>query len=160
MDDHAVSHLFLVRAKTTALAGRHVARYLDSNELISYTAFFVPEAEILAGSDPAFTAQLERGLAANRTFGRRMLDHLRAEGITELDQLLDLEQGYATKVLHTLTHLLDGFIGIDSMFYNLIEDSHGLSPSLAATLCANPEGCWLVSVRTGQLAGSVLDRVD
>ena len=149
MTDYPVSHTFLVHAETAAMAGRHVERYLDGNQLITYARFFINEAEILAGRDPAFADVLERGLAANRAFGQRMLD-----------QLLDLEQGYVTKILHTLTHLVDGFIGIDSVFYNLIEDSHRLSPSLFATLQRDPSGYWLVPVRTGQVAASVLHRVD
>ena len=160
MTDYPVSHTFLVHAETAALAGRHVERYLEGNQLITYARFFVNEAEILAGTDPAFADVLERGLAANRAFGQRMLDHLHAEGVSRLDQLLDLEQGYVTKVLHTLTHLVDGFIGVDSVFYNLVEDSHRLSPALTATLQRDPGGYWLVSVRTGQVAASVLHRVD
>ena len=160
MTDYPVSHTFLVHAETAALAGRHVERYLEGNQLITYARFFVNEAEILAGTDPAFADVLERGLAANRAFGQRMLDHLHAEGVSRLDQLLDLEQGYVTKVLHTLTHLVDGFIGVDSVFYNLVEDSHRLSPALTATLQRDPGGYWLVLVRTGQVAASVLHRVD
>lgn len=160
MTDYPVSHTFLVHAETAALAGRHVERYLDGNQLITYARFFVNEAEILAGTDPAFADVLERGLAANRAFGQRMLDHLHAEGVSRLDQLLDLEQGYVTKILHTLTHLVDGFIGIDSVFYNLVEDSHRLSGSLTETLQHDPGNYWLVPVRTGQVAASVLHRVD
>ena len=160
MTDYPVSHTFLVHAETAALAGRHVERYLEGNQLITYARFFVNEAEILAGRDPAFADVLERGLAANRAFGQRMLDHLHAEGVSRLDQLLDLEQGYVTKVLHTLTHLVDGFIGVDSVFYNLVEDSHRLSPALTATLQRDPGNYWLVPVRTGQVAASVLHRVD
>ena len=160
MTDYPVSHTFLVHAETAALAGRHVERYLEGNQLITYARFFINEAEILAGTDPAFADVLERGLAANRAFGQRMLDHLHAEGVSRLDQLLDLEQGYVTKVLHTLTHLVDGFIGVDSVFYNLVEDSHRLSPALFATLQRDPGGYWLAPVRTGQVAASVLHRVD
>ena len=149
MTDYPVSHTFLVHAETAALAGRHVERYLEGNQLITYARFFVNEAEILAGTDPAFADVLERGLAANRAFGQRMLDHLHAEGVSRLDQLLDLEQGYVTKILHTLTHLVDGFIGVDSVVYNLVEDSHRLSPALFATLQRDPGGYWLVPVRTG-----------
>ena len=34
MTDYPVSHTFLVRAETAALAGRHIKRYLDGNQLI------------------------------------------------------------------------------------------------------------------------------
>lgn len=160
MDNRPVSHTFLVNAETAALAGRHVSRYLDGNQLITYAEFHVPEAEIVGAADPAFAGLLAHGLAANRAFAERMLAHLHEEGVTTLDQLIDLEQGYVTKVLHTLTHLLDGFIGIDSVFYNLIEDSHRLSPALTETLRRDPAGYWLVPVCTGQVAASVLHRVD
>ena len=160
MTDYPVSHTFLVRAETAALAGRHIKRYLDGNQLITYAEFFVNEAEILAGTDPAFADVLERGLAANRAFGQRMLDHLQAEGVRRVDQLLDLEQGYVTKILHTLTHLVDGFIGIDSVFYNLVEDSHRVSPGLTEAIRLTPAEYWLVPVRTGKLEASVLHPVD
>ena len=85
-----------------------------------------------------------------------MLEHLREEGIDTLEQLLDLEQGYETKILHTLTHMLDGFIGIDSFFYNLIEDSHTVSRTLKNTISEFPNEHWLVPVRTGKPASSLL----
>jgi hypothetical protein len=89
-----------------------------------------------------------------------MLAHLKEEGVTSLDQLPELEQGYVTKILHTLTHLLDGFIGIDSVFYNLVEDSHRVSAGLSDAIRANPADYWLVPVRTGKLEASVLHPVD
>ena len=36
MTDYPVSHTFVVRAETAALAGRHIKRYLDGNQLITY----------------------------------------------------------------------------------------------------------------------------
>jgi hypothetical protein len=71
-----------------------------------------------------------------------------------------LQQGYVTKVLHTLTHLLDGFIGIDSVFYNLVEDSHWASEGLLKALQDTAGEYWLVPVRTGKLEASVLHPVD
>ena len=158
--DYPVSHYFLVHSQSNELAGRHVERYLSGNQLITYTEFFVRTEEILSGTDNSFRQTLERGLAANESFARRMLDHLKEEGVTTLDQLLDLQQGYSTKILHTLTHLLDGFIGIDSVFYSLIEDSHRVSGGLAEAIRATPAEYWLVPVRTGKLEASVLHPVD
>ena len=106
------------------------------------------------------TVAVVRRLAANDSFARRMLAHLKEEGVTSLEQLPDLPQGYVTKVLHTLTHLLDGFIGIDSVFYNLVEDSHRISTELMASLRTAPANYWLVPVRTGKLEASVLHPVD
>jgi len=158
--EYPVSHFFLVHSQSARLAAQHVERYLAGNQLISYADFFVRETEVLNGIDSHFPVAIEQGLAANRAFARRMLDHLREEGLTTLEQLLDLQQGYATKVLHTLTHLLDGFIGIDSVFYNLVEDSHGLSADLAEALRSAPVEYWLVPVRTGKVEAAVLHPVD
>jgi hypothetical protein len=158
--DYPISHYFLVHSRSEELAGRHVERYLAGNQLISYAEFFVRTGEILNGAGGHFWRTLEHGLAANDSFARRMLDHLKEEGVTTLDQLPDLEQGYVTKVLHTLTHLLDGFIGIDSVFYNLVEDSHRVSAGLAQSIRTAPAEYWLVPVRAGKLEASVLHRVN
>lgn len=158
--EYPISHYFLVRSSSKELAARHVQHYLTGNQLVCYAEFFVEPNEVLSGADPLFAQTLTHGLAANDNFARRMLAHLKEEGITSLDQLPDLQQGYVTKVLHTLTHLLDGFIGIDSVFYNLVEDSHRLSPELADSIRSAPADYWLVPVRTGKLEASVLHRVD
>ena len=100
------------------------------------------------------------GLVANDVFARRMIEHLKEEGATTLEDLLSVKQGYATKILHTLTHLLDGFIGIDSVFYNLVEDSHWVSEELSEAIRGQQEEYWLVPVRTGMLENSVLHPVD
>jgi hypothetical protein len=158
--DYPISHYFLVRSRSGEAAGRHVERYLAGNQLISYADFFVRAEEILNGTGGHFWRTLEHGLAANDSFARRMLDHLKEEGVTTLDQLPSLQQGYVTKILHTLTHLLDGFIGIDSVFYNLIEDSHRVSTGLTQSIRTTPVEYWLVPVRTGKLEASVLHPVD
>lgn len=157
---YPISHTFLVRADSALLAGRHVERYLDGNQLITYADLYVNPDEVLNGTDPLFWPTLRNGLAANAIFARRMLEHLKEEGVHSLDQLLDLEKGYVTKILHTLTHLLDGFIGIDSVLYNLTEDSHKVSLALHAAMQKKPAEYWLVPVRTGKLEASVLHPVD
>lgn len=158
--EYPISHYFLVQSPTGERACRHVERYLDGNQLISYATFVVQPAEAINAQDALFWRTLEYGLTANDRFARRMLDHLKEEGVTSLEQLPDLPQGYVTKILHTLTHLLDGFIGIDSVFYNLVEDSHRVSSGLHAAIQSTPGGYWLVPVRTGKLEASVLHPVD
>ena len=158
--EYPISHYFLVRAQSVDLAARHVERYLAGNQLISYAEFFIHAHEVLGGSHVQFREILELGLAANDGFARQMLDHLKEEGVTTLEQLLHLKQGYATKLLHTLTHLLDGFIGIDSVLYNLVEDSHWVSAELRMAMRTKPAEYWLVPVRTGMLESSVLHPVD
>jgi hypothetical protein len=158
--EYPISHYFLVRSQTALMASQHVERYLDGNQLISYADFFVQPEEVLGGDHAQFWDTLRQGLAANDVFARRMLQHLKEEGVRTVDQLLTLKQGYATKILHTLTHLLDGFIGIDSAFYNLVEDSHWVSGELAEAIRVAGAEYWLVPVRTGMLAASVLHPVN
>jgi hypothetical protein len=76
--------------------------------------------------------------------------------VTGIEDLLALKPGYPSKVLHILTHMLDGFIGIDSAFYNLVEDSHWLSEPLRTTILRNPEGYWLVPLWHGPVASALL----
>jgi hypothetical protein len=94
-------------------------------------------------------------VASNRTFAGNLIVELEETGITSLKELKDLPQGYPSKVLHTLVHILDGFIGADSAFYNLLEDSHWLSAKLQETIKENPEAYWLVPVLPGKLQYSV-----
>ena len=158
--EYPISHYFLVRAQSSQAASAHVERYLVGNQLISYAEFFVRPEECLGGDHIQFWDTLGMGLVANDVFARRMLAHLKEEGVTTLDQLLSVKQGYATKILHTLTHLLDGFIGIDSVFYNLVEDSHWVSEELSEAIRDYVTDYWLVPVRTGMLENSVLHPVD
>ena len=164
MEEHPmhypITHYLLARAQSNVLAAQYVERYIASSQLISYAEFFVRVDEVLASDHAQFWTTLEHGVTANHQFARRMLTHLQEEGVERLDQLLELKQGYATKVLHTLTHLLDGFIGVDSVFYNLVEDSHWVSDSLAAEIRAQRGAYWLVPVRTGMLEHSLLHPVD
>ncbi|MBM9616208.1 hypothetical protein JWJ90_18220 [Desulfobulbus rhabdoformis] len=158
--EYPISHYFLVRAESATLAARHIERYLSGNQLISYAEFFVQAEEVLDKEHEKFWDTLGMGLVANDVFARRMLEHLKEEGATTLEDLLSIKQGYATKILHTLTHLLDGFIGIDSVFYNLVEDSHWVSEELSEAIRGQSDEYWLVPVRTGMLENSVLHPVD
>jgi len=99
---------------------------------------------------------METGIAANRTFCSALLKELQETGLTELEDLLAIQPGYPSKLLHILTHMLDGFIGTDSVFYNLVEDSHWLSEPLRSTIQQNPESYWLVPVWHGPVTSSQL----
>lgn len=96
-----------------------------------------------------FWPAIEAGIAENRQVLAGLLGDLKAEGIHDVAALVDLPMGYESKVLHTIAHLLDGFIGIDSVFYSLVEDSHWLSAQLGATIRQQPARYWLVRVRVG-----------
>jgi hypothetical protein len=71
---------------------------------------------------------------------------LRQTGVSDILDLEALEHGYPSKLLHMLSHFLDGFVGIDSSFYNLIDDSHWLPEHTAANIRDNGEAYWLIHI--------------
>lgn len=156
MDLLPIAHLFLAQAGSAEEACRHVERYLTDNPLLSYNTLQVLAEEASPADTEGFWDSMEEGLQANRSFAHRMVDHLEKEGVHNLRQLVGMEQGYATKVLHTLTHLLDGFIGIDSVLYNLIDDSHEVGPQLRRAMQDDPSRYWLVRVRADKVRASIL----
>lgn len=151
-----VAHIFLAQARTAENACRHVERFLTDNPLLRYDHLQILPEEVNRADEEAFWDTMDEGLLANRSFAHRMISHLEKEGVKDLRQLVDLQQGYATKVLHTLTHLLDGFIGIDSVLYNLVDDSHDVSQNLRRAMRDNPSRYWLIRVRAGKVRASVL----
>ena len=129
---------------------------MKSTQLVVYHSILIKEEEILPAGSERFWLEIESGITANRAFCRTMLQELQETGLREVDDLLTLEPGYPSKVLHILTHMLDGFIGIDSVFYNLEEESHWLSESLRATIRQRPHHYWLVPVWHGTVTRSLL----
>ncbi|MBS1113124.1 MAG: hypothetical protein H6Q92_887, partial [Nitrospirae bacterium] len=77
---------------------------------------------------------------------RGLIKELQVEGVMNLDDLNALPQGYKTKMLHVITHFLDGFFGIDTYFYNLVEDSHWVSEEMRRRIAENPSDFWLLSL--------------
>ena len=155
MEHLPIAHLFLTQGQSAENACRHVERFLTNNPLLSYDRLHILEEETNRADEEAFWDAMDEGLLANRSFAHRMVSHLEQEGVENLRQLVDLQRGYTTKVLHTLVHLLDGFIGIDSVLYNLVDDSHDVSHTLRRTMRDNPSRYWLVRVRAGKVRASV-----
>lgn len=151
-----VSHTILVSAPDLDEACHRVKRFFSLTLLVRYEPVVIDREACCRADDPLFMPVLEAGLTANRTFLAEQLAELKAAGFNSLDALLEMERGYASKVLHTATHILDGFIGIDSVFYNLEEDSHWLSSELRQRLNSAPEGYWLVRAEC-RLAGPAGD---
>ena len=73
-------------------------------------------------------------------------------GYTTLADLLNLPQGYHSKILHTIAHMEDGFFGIDAGFFDLDELSYRLSEQRKGEIQQQPDRCWLLTI-----AASVTD---
>ncbi len=140
----AFEHYFLVRAENLEEAIRRVARFIERYELLSYDDLeFFPEDSFPA-THPRFFETLARAEAENRKTLRELLSELAREGYGRFESLAEVPQGYLSKLFHTIAHLLDGFMGIDSYFYNLVEDSHWVSPALRKKLQESPQDFWLI----------------
>lgn len=139
-------HSVLVKAQDYDAACSYTLDFFDKTQLVNYDAIAISEADSWSGTDLEFWPALEKALAANYDFLQEMITELKDTGINSVDDLIDLKQGYQSKVFHIIGHLVDGFIGIDSTFYSLPEDSHQLSDQLRANIKATPDSYWLLSL--------------
>jgi hypothetical protein len=154
-----ISHDILMAGSDFGSCRQRVRRFFDRTMLIRYDEVLVVEYESITGAEKNFWARIREGLEANQEVLGELLASLKDEGFMALDDLQSLEKGYLSKILHTIAHLQDGFIGIDSRFYNLEEDSHGVSRELQQKIRARPDSYWLLRVR-GKIATSSEDPFD
>ena len=139
-------HVFLLKGADAAENHERIRRYLSTYDLLRYSRVESGDAPPLQASDPGFQRRLEDGMAENRRRLRSLLDEMRREGVETLEDLGELSQGHLTNTLHTATHLLDGFFGIDSHFFNLVEGTHEISDALRRKTASFPGEYMLVSV--------------
>jgi hypothetical protein len=137
-------------------ARQQAAHFMNTTQLIVYQSTTIKDEEIRSGTWKHFWVEMDEGITANRTFCSTLFQELQETGLTRLEDLLAIQRGYPSKLLHILTHMLDGFIGTDSVFYNLVEDSHWLSEPLRILIQQNPEKYWLVPVWHGAATSSLL----
>lgn len=141
-----ISHRILVMGPNLEKSTAHALRFLDRTPLVQYDRVRVIAAESCANTDSRFWPWLEEGVVQNRQVLAKLLGDLRAAGTKDFQDLLSMPQGFQSKIIHTVAHLLDGFFGIDSIFYSLPEDSHWLSDTLRKQIEASPEEFWLIKV--------------
>ena len=153
-------HLLLTPGTGQADAQARVEHFFARNFLVKYDRVTIMAERTLGAGQPAFWGRMEEGVAANRRRVEGLLAELQAGGFEKLTDLAAMRQGYESKLLHTVTHLLDGFFGVDTVFFNLEEDSHGVSDRLAATIRAHPEKFWLVEAECASNAGHEPGRLD
>lgn len=154
------THLLLTSGSDQADAQARVEHFFARNFLVKYDRVRVLAERTINAGEAGFWGRLAEGTAANRRLVEELVEELRAGGFETVHNLAAMRQGYQSKILHTVTHLLDGFFGVDSVFYNLAEDSHGLSDRLVATIKANPGGFWLVEAEGASNPGHAADQLD
>lgn len=141
------SHYMLAMAPDANRAMAAVHRFFHRTQLVRYDKVEVAEQAVLVASDPRFWPTAEEAMAQNSRVLREIIAELKKAGIRSLDDLVTLPQGYQSKLAHTATHLLDGFFGIDSAFYSLVEDSHWISKPLGREILLRPEEYYLLPVQ-------------
>ncbi len=159
MGNLEISHDILMAGPDFESCRQDVRRFFARSMLIRYDEVLVLEDESFNGTDKHFRNRIREGLQANREVLLKFLADLKEEGFISLDDLQDMEKGYLSKILHLIAHLQDGFIGIDSRFYNLAEDSHRVSGDLQGKIDATPHSYWILRV-TGRITSAAADSLD
>lgn len=154
------NHLLLTANATPEEARSRVEHFFEKNFLVRYDRVAISTANIISGDHRDFWPRLEAGLAANRQAVAELLAELRESGFSQLAELAGMKRGYESKVLHILTHQLDGFFGIDSSFYNLEEDAHQVSARLTEAIHESPGSFWLVEAECAANAGHEANQLD
>lgn len=154
------AHLLLTPGADQTDAQNRVQHFFAKNFLVKYDRVTILAERTINAGEADFGECLQEGITANRRVVKELLGELGEGGFERLGDLLEMRQGYESKLLHVVTHLLDGFFGVDSVFYNLEEDSHGISDRLVATIKANPADFWLVAVECASATGREADQLD
>lgn len=139
-----VSHDLLAIGPSFEVVKDYVLRFFDKTQLVRYDAVHVVEDQAVSAEKSIFWERIEQDMAGNRQVIGELIEELKESGINSLSDLMDLPQGFQSKTIHTVAHLLDGFFGIDTVFYNLVEDSHWLSANLRQEILADPSDYWLI----------------
>jgi hypothetical protein len=156
MGNLEISHDILLAGSDFESCRKRVNRFFDRTMLIRYDEVLASEKDFTNGAEKEFRARLQEGLAANHQAVGELLRNLKDEGFDSLEDIQGVEKGYVSKIFHTIAHLLDGFIGIDSRFYNLEEDSHGISRDLQQKILAAPQNYSILKVN-GRIASASED---
>jgi len=127
-------------------ASSQVNRFFDRTTLVIYDKIQIEREKSFNGLDNLFFETLKTAEDRNRQIVQGFLDDLSNTGITKTTDLANIKQGYVSKILHILSHFLDGFIGVDSYFFNIIDDSHWLLPQTIEAIRKEPQHYWLIHI--------------
>jgi hypothetical protein len=125
---------------------RKVLLFFEKYQLVRYSSLSINETASVSGSNPAFHGRLREAIVSNRMILDNLIREIRKEGTETIDDLHTIPQGYKTKLLHIVTHFVDGFFGIDTYFYNLVEDSHWVSKEVQDKILRTPSDFWILSL--------------
>jgi len=142
--DKIAQHKILLSGSSFDHCRGQVERFFDRTTLVMYDTIQVVEEKSFSGLNGSFWRVISQAEEQNRTLTRELIEELKKNGYQSIDSLQNTHQGYESKLLHILSHMLDGFIGIDSCFYNLIDDSHWLPGKTVTAIRENRQKYWLL----------------
>lgn len=137
-------HTILVNAQHYKECKAQILGFFDKTSLVRYDKISIDNDAIVNGDSDIFQEALQNGIEQNRAVLDKLIEELKTTGFSNRSDLPHLEQGYPSKILHIIAHFLDGFIGIDTSFYNLIDDSHWVPSKTVDQLMEHPTTYWLV----------------
>jgi hypothetical protein len=139
-------HKVLLAGNSFDHCREQVHKFFDLTSLVIYDCIEAIEDKSFSGLNAAFLDYVTTAEKHNHQMVQSLIDELAKTGIRKMEDVQRIEQGYVSKTFHILSHFLDGFIGIDSYFYNLIDDSHWLPPATAQAIQKKPQLYWLIHV--------------
>ncbi len=140
-------HLILAEGENKEDCRTQVLQFFAKTSLVRYDQIDLDDKSIVNGTDPDFSMQLNKGVKKNRNVLDGLVKELGESGFERCDKFSVISQGYQSKLLHIIAHFLDGFIGIDTAFYNLIDDSHWLLGPTEKSITDKPERYWLFQLK-------------
>lgn len=154
----SIEHDLLVSGPDLQTCCQHVQRFFAKSQLVRYDSVEVDQKHSISGSDPRFEESLNRAIAQNHEILAELLSTLKNEGYVATEDLLGVPQGFQSKLLHTMCHILDGFFGIDSRFYDIDEASNWLTDNRQKQIRLSPDECWLIHVNAKSFHGGGFEK--
>jgi len=139
-------HTLLVSGNDYDTCCQQACDFLKTSKILDYERVEVVETESCSGADPNFCRRLNASLKKHRESIAFLVNELNQMGFRSVEDIGHVEQGYPSKVLHILGHLLDGYVCVDSRFYNLVDHSHQVPPATLASIKKMPQRYWLIRV--------------
>jgi hypothetical protein len=137
-------HEILAKGSDLHSCKNKTLQFFQNYQLVRYSRIFIRES--LQSSQPNFWENVEKAVLTNYHLLHELIKDLEGEGFMTIRDLGTMPQGYKSSMLHTITHFVDGFFGIDTYFYNLEEDSHWVSEKLKEEIKNNSDYYWLLSI--------------
>jgi hypothetical protein len=153
-----IEHDLMVSGQDLQTCSRRVQRFFERSQLVQYDSISVDLPHSINGADPRFEELLNRAIDQNRAVLADLLATVKKEGCREIDDLLHLPQGFQSKLLHVMSHLLDGFFGVDSRFFDIDEISNWVTASRRKKIRESPEECWLIRVKAESVYGGGFEK--